>query len=68
MNEKPMKIRANRDEVSSPSAQAAGWSIKVRAEHGCSSEKQGLGVEKWLEPPTDEMIITETTGKAEFKP
>jgi len=43
------------------------WSVKVRAEHGCDSEKPALGVEKWLEMPREERIITKMSGKAQFK-
>jgi hypothetical protein len=34
---------------------------------GCGSEKPALDVEKWLEMPRDERIITKTTGKAQFE-
>jgi len=30
-------------------------------------KNQLLGVEKWLEMPGDERIITKTTGKAQFE-
>jgi hypothetical protein len=41
--------------------------VKVRAEHGCGSEKPTMGVEKWLEMPRDERIITKTLGKAQLE-
>jgi hypothetical protein len=67
MNEKRMKTSVNRGEVSLSPAHEAGWGIKVRAEHGHSSEKPGLGVEKSLEPPTDGRIITKKLGKVQFE-
>jgi hypothetical protein len=66
MNEKRMKTSVNTGELSSPPAQGACWGVKVRAEHGCGSEKPALGVEKWLEMPREERIITKTTGKAQL--
>jgi hypothetical protein len=57
----------NTGELSSPPAHGASWGVKVRAEHACGSEKPALGVEKWLEMPRDERIITKTTGKAQFE-
>jgi hypothetical protein len=54
----------NRGEVSLSPAHEAGWGVKVRAGHGCDSEKPGVGVEKGLEPPTDGRIITKTTEKS----
>jgi hypothetical protein len=54
MNEKRMKTSVNTGELSSPPAQGACWGVKVRAEHGCGSEKPALGVEKWLEMPREE--------------
>jgi hypothetical protein len=68
MKEKRMKTSVNTGELSSPTAQGACWGVKVRAEHGCNSEKPVFGVEKWLELPTDERIITEMTGKTQFGP
>jgi hypothetical protein len=66
MNEKRMKTSVNTGELSSPPAQGACWGVKVRAEHGCGSEKPALGVEKWLEMPREERIITKMTGKAQL--
>jgi hypothetical protein len=67
MNEKRMKTSVNTGELSSPPTQGASWGVKVRAEHGCGSEKPALGVEKQLEIPRDERIITQKTGKAQFE-
>jgi hypothetical protein len=67
MNEKRMKTSVNTGELSSPPAHGACWGVKVRAEHACGSEKPALGVEKWLEMPRDERIITKTTGKAQYE-
>jgi hypothetical protein len=53
--------------LSPPPAYGACWGVKVRAGHGGGSEKPGIGVEKGLEPPTDERIIAKTTGKAQFE-
>jgi hypothetical protein len=53
MKEKQMKTSVNTGEVSSPSAQAAGWGLKIGAEHGGGSEKQGFGVEKLVDKPSD---------------
>jgi len=41
--------------------------FKVRAEHGCGCGKPVSGVEKRLEIPRGERIITKTTGKAQFE-
>lgn len=68
MNEKRMKTLGNLGEPSSPPAQAAGWSVKVRAQAGGGSEKPAIDVENGLEPPMDERIIAETTGKIKFEP
>ena len=46
-------------------AQAAGWGLKIGAEHG-RSEKQGFGVEKWVDKPSDGRKIVETTSKTQF--
>jgi hypothetical protein len=67
MNEQRMKTSVNTGELSSPPAHGASWGVKFFAEHACGSEKPALGVEKWLEPPRDERIITKTTGKAQFE-
>jgi hypothetical protein len=45
MNEKRMKTSVTTGEVSLHSAQEAGWDVRVRAEHGCGSEKHGFGFE-----------------------
>lgn len=49
--------------MSSSPAQAAGWGLKIGAEHGGGPEKQGFGVEKWVDKPSDGRKIAETTGK-----
>jgi hypothetical protein len=67
MNEKRMKTSVKTGELSSPPPYGGCWGVNVRAEHGCGSEKPGLGVEKWLEMPRDERIITKMTGKAQFE-
>ena len=59
-----MKTSVNTGEVSLPPAREAGWGVKVPAEHGSGSEKLDFDVEKWLELPSDERIITQTTGKS----
>ena len=66
MNEQRMKTSVSTGKLSSPPALGACWGVKVRAEHGCGSEKPALGVEKWLEMPREERIITKTTGKAQL--
>jgi hypothetical protein len=66
MNEKRMKTTVNTGELCSPPAHGECWSVNVCAEHGCGSEKPALGVEKWLEMPRDERIITKKIGKAQF--
>ena len=67
MNEQSTKTSVNTGKLSSPPAHGACWGAKVRAEHGCGSEKRALGVGKWLGMPRDESIITKRTGKAEFE-
>jgi hypothetical protein len=62
-----MKTSVNTGELSSSPAQVVCGSVNVRAERGCGSGKPALGVEKWLEMPRDERIITKTTGKAQFE-
>jgi hypothetical protein len=51
MNERRMKTSVNAEEVPSPPAQAAGWGLKISAEHGGGTETQGFGVEQLLENP-----------------
>jgi hypothetical protein len=63
-----MKTSVSTGKLYSPPAHGAYLDIKVRAEHGCCSEGPVFGVEKWLEMPWDERIITKTTGKAQFEP
>lgn len=63
MKEKRMKTSVSTGKVSLPSAQAAGWNVKVRAEHGYGFEKPSLVVEKWLVKQRDESIIAKPTGK-----
>jgi len=58
-----MKTSVNTGEVLLPQAQAAGWGVKTGTEHRCGSEKQGFGVEKWLDGPSDRRKITGTAGK-----
>jgi hypothetical protein len=62
-----MKTSVNTGELSSPPAHGACWGVKVRADHGCGSEKPALGVEKWLEMPRDERIIAKTLRKAQLE-
>ena len=52
-----MKPSVDTGELSSLPAHEAYWGVKVRAEHGCDSEKPVFGVKKWLEKPRDERII-----------
>ena len=54
--------------VSEPLGMGDESRVTQAIEHGCNSEKPVFGVEKWLEPPTDERIITEMTGKTQFEP
>jgi hypothetical protein len=54
--------------VSLHPAQAAGWNVNVRAEHGYGSEKPGFVVAKWLVKKRDERIIAKTTGETRFAP
>jgi hypothetical protein len=63
-----MKTSVNTSEVSLPPAQAAGWNVKVGAEHGYGSEKPGFVAEKWLVKQRDESIIAKTTGKSKIEP
>ena len=63
MNEKRMKTSVNTGELSSLTAQGACWGVKVRAEHGCNSEKPVFGVEKWLAKPREGMITAKMAGK-----
>jgi len=67
MNEQRMKTSVNTGESSSPPDHGACWGVKVRADHGCGSEKPALGFAKWLEMPRDERIITKPLGKAQFE-
>jgi hypothetical protein len=68
MNEKRMKTSVNTGELSSPPARGACLGVKVRAEHGCASEKPGFRVEKWLAKPRDERIIAKRLKKTHFEP
>jgi hypothetical protein len=43
-----MKTSANTGEVSLPPAREAGWGVKVRAEHGGSSENTVLALKNGL--------------------
>jgi hypothetical protein len=65
MKEKRMKTSDNTGEVSLPPAQAAGWGVKILAEQRGSSEKGGLGVEKWLVNPCDGRIISRLRTRCE---
>jgi hypothetical protein len=66
MNEKRMKTSVNAEEVSSPSAQAAGWGVKILVKHGYGSVKAGLGVEKCLVNPCDGRIIAKMVGATQL--
>jgi len=68
MNENRMTTSIHTGEVSSPPAQAAGWGLKISADQGGGSEKQGFGVEKGIAIPSDGRIIAKTTGKTKFAP
>jgi len=68
MNERRMKTPDNTGEMSLPPAQAAGWSVQPPAQQHDGSEKQGFGVEKWLDKPSDGRKIAETSGKIQFAP
>jgi hypothetical protein len=68
MKENRMKPSLNTGELCSPPAHEACWGVKVRAEHGCDSEKPVFGVKKCLEMPRDERIIRKATGKTQFEP
>ena len=68
MTENLMKTSINTGEVSSPPAQEGGWDVKVRAQQRGSTEKQGFGVEKWLDKPSDGRKIAKTTRKTQFEP
>jgi hypothetical protein len=48
MKEKRLKTSVSTGKVSLHPAQAAGWNVNVRAEHGYGSEKPGFVVAKWL--------------------
>jgi len=61
-----MKTSFSKGEVSSHPTQGSGWGVKIRAEHRGGSKKQGFGVEKWFDKPTDGRKIAETTSKAQF--
>lgn len=52
--------------MSLPPTQKAGSDVRIGAEHGCGSEQQGFGVEKWLDSPGDGRKIAETTNKTKF--
>jgi hypothetical protein len=58
-----MKTSVNAEAVSSPPARAAVWAVKIRADQGGVSEKQGFSVKKWLAKPWDGRTITKTDGK-----
>jgi hypothetical protein len=61
-----MKTSLHTGEVSPPPAQAAGWGLKIGAEHGGGSEKQSFGVENSLDEPSDGRIIGKETSKTQF--
>lgn len=63
MKEKRVKTAVSTGEVSLPPAQAAGWGVKVRAEHGYGSEKPGFVVKKWLVKQRDASIIAKIAGE-----
>ncbi|MGA3180016.1 MAG: hypothetical protein ABSF38_06725 [Verrucomicrobiota bacterium] len=58
-----MKTAVSTGEVSLPPAQAAGWGMKVRAEHGYGSEKPCFVVKKWLVKQRDASIIAKIAGE-----
>ncbi|MGA3179516.1 MAG: hypothetical protein ABSF38_04155 [Verrucomicrobiota bacterium] len=68
MKEKRLKTSVSTGKVSLHPAQAAGWNVNVRAEHGYGSEKPGFVVAKWLVKKRDERIIAKTTGETRFAP
>jgi hypothetical protein len=46
--------------------QEAGGGVQTDGERGCGSEKQGFGVEKRLDKPSDGRKIAETISKTQF--
>ena len=58
-----MKTSVNTEGASSPPAREAGWGVKIRADHGGGTERQGFGIPKRLENPSDGGMMAKTTGK-----
>jgi hypothetical protein len=61
-----MKTSVNTGAVSLLAVQEAGRGVQTDVERGCGSEKQGLGVKKWLAQPSDERIIAKMSGETQF--
>ena len=61
-----MKLSVKTGEGSLPPAQTAGRSVKSTAQRGDGSEKQGFGVEIWLDKPSDGGTIAEANSKTQF--
>ena len=68
MNENRMKTAVNTGELSSRPAQAAGWGLKIGAEHSRDTENRRFGTENGIDKPSVGRIIAETTGKTQFAP
>ena len=58
-----MKTSLNKGEVSLPPAQPDIGGQKLGAEHGYGAEKQGFGVENWLDRPSEGRISRKRPGK-----
>jgi hypothetical protein len=63
MKEKRLKTSVSTGKVSLHPAQAAGWNVNVRAEHGYGSEKPCFVVKKWLVKQRDASIIAKIAGE-----
>jgi hypothetical protein len=61
-----MKASLDMDEVSSPPAQTAVWSVKIGAAYGDGPEKRRLGIPSLLANSCDGDNIVETTSKTQF--
>jgi hypothetical protein len=52
--------------VSLPPAQTAVWSFRLPTQQGDGSEKQGFGIDKRLDKPSNGRKIAETANKTQF--